>query len=182
PFYQNASFVIILACILAALLIMYLRNESANNTQINGPITSNTVESKSDFEITDNLNFNFNNGHVDFGGYFMIKNNTDLNLSNLIFNEHYLRIEYSDNTAEQFDILMMGKWKFKPGSVNKIEVLIDYYNNTPYITLDDLQRTPQRAYFKCVFNAVNVDKEVPETFEVDVLPEWIDLQKQKGIR
>ncbi|HLX53946.1 MAG TPA: hypothetical protein VKR58_08390 [Aquella sp.] len=45
-----------------------------------------------------------------------------------------------------------------------------------------MQRTPQRAFFKCIFNAVSVDRELPETFEVDLLPEWIKLQQKMGIR
>jgi hypothetical protein len=180
--YKIAYIIIILSIILATLLIMHLRNESGNDTQLNDTTTSNAPDLKTDFEVTDHLNFNSNNDHVNFGGYFTIKNNTDLNFSKLIFNERYLRIEYSDNTSIQYDILMIGRWKFKPGTANKIEVLIDYYNNTPYITLDDLQRTPQKVFFKCDFNAVNVEKEFHETFEVDVLPEWIALQKEKGIR
>ncbi len=182
PFYKTAYFIIILVSIVAIFLIWYLYNESASNAQTNEPSTIITPESKSDFDITDNLNFKFSNDPVNFGGYFTIRNNTEINFSILIFNERYLRIEYSDNTAIQFDILMIGKWKFKPGSANKIEVLIDYYNNTPYLTLDDLKRTPQRAFFKCIFNAVSVDKELPETFEVDVLPEWVKLQQNMGIR
>ena len=182
PFYLRSYFIVILGCVLAFLMIMYIHNESANNVQTDVPVTSNTDDSKTDFLIIHKLNFQFKNEHVNFGGYFTIRNNTELNFSNLIFSERYLRIEYSDNTSVQFDVLMIGKWRFKPGTANKIEVLIDYYNNTSYLTLDDLQRTPQRAFFKCIFNAVSVEKELPETFEADVLPEWIKLQQKMGIR
>ena len=57
-----------------------------------------------------------------------------------------------------------------------------FTNNSSYITMEDFQRTPVKAVMKCSFIAVSLDKEIPESFEVDVLPEWIYLQKQIGIR
>lgn len=135
---------------------------------------------------SDQTNFSIseNNGKVIFGGDITFKNLSGYDISDLNIHQAQLAISYSDGDSANFEIAIVSNTKkWVKNSNTTISIGIDPFKaNLQYLVLDDFKRTPSKAILNLSLTAINIDKEIPLQYEVDVLSKWKTFQVKNGLR
>jgi hypothetical protein len=151
--------------------------------------SSNVIQQEippQNFELSKNqtkFEISQNNGKVIFGGDIFLKNSSGYSISDLSFHTVTVEITYADGDSTSFDMLCLySKKRWADNSTAKITMGIDPFKDVIYLSTDDFKRTPEKAYLNISLTAINIDKEIPFDYQIDLIPAWKAFQSEQGLR